>query len=54
MGGELIPVVDDEPKTVRTVRAYLENAGLRVVTAGDGQMAAIRHRPSTVTRSPCT
>jgi two-component system alkaline phosphatase synthesis response regulator PhoP len=39
MSGETILVVDDEPKILKTVRAYLENAGFRVVTAGDGQMA---------------
>jgi DNA-binding response OmpR family regulator len=39
MSGETILVVDDEPKIVKTVRAYLEGAGYRVVTAGDGQMA---------------
>jgi DNA-binding response OmpR family regulator len=49
MAGETVLVVDDEPKIVRTVRAYLENAGFRVVTAEDGQMALtiFRHeRPS--------
>jgi DNA-binding response OmpR family regulator len=39
VGGETILVVDDEPKIVKTVRAYLEDAGFRVVTAADGQMA---------------
>jgi DNA-binding response OmpR family regulator len=39
VAGETILVVDDEPKIVKTVRAYLENAGFRVVTAADGQMA---------------
>ena len=39
MAGETILVVDDEPKIVKTVRAYLEDAGFRVVTAADGQMA---------------
>lgn len=39
VSGETILVVDDEPKIVKTVRAYLENAGYRVVTANDGQMA---------------
>jgi DNA-binding response OmpR family regulator len=34
-----ILVVDDEPQIVRFVRAYLEDAGYRVVTAGDGQQA---------------
>ena len=51
MAGETILVVDDEPKIVRTVRAYLENAGFVVVTAEDGQTAltTFRHeRPSLV------
>jgi DNA-binding response OmpR family regulator len=39
VGGETILVVDDEPKIVKTVRAYLEDAGFRVVTAADGQKA---------------
>jgi DNA-binding response OmpR family regulator len=39
MAGETILVVDDESKIVKTVRAYLENAGFRVVAAGDGQAA---------------
>jgi two-component system alkaline phosphatase synthesis response regulator PhoP len=44
-------VVDDEPKIVKVVSDYLERAGYRVVTAGDGQMAltVARHeRPSLV------
>jgi len=36
---QTILVVDDEPQIVRFVRAYLEGAGYRVVTAGDGQEA---------------
>jgi len=36
---QTILVVDDEPQIVRFVRAYLEEAGYRVVTAGDGQEA---------------
>ncbi len=51
MAGETILVVDDEPKIVKTVRAYLENAGFRVVTAGDGQLAltVFRHeKPALV------
>jgi DNA-binding response OmpR family regulator len=51
MSGETILVVDDEAKIVKTVRAYLENAGFRVVTAEDGQMAltVFRHeRPALV------
>jgi len=39
VSGETILVVDDEPKIVRTVRAYLESAGFRVVIAEDGQAA---------------
>jgi len=34
-----ILIVDDEPEIVRFVRAYLEDAGYRVVTASDGQEA---------------
>jgi DNA-binding response OmpR family regulator len=36
---QTILVVDDEPQIVRLVRAYLEEAGFRVVTASDGQEA---------------
>jgi two-component system alkaline phosphatase synthesis response regulator PhoP len=46
-----ILVVDDEPKIVKVVSDYLERAGYRVVTAGDGQMAltiARHERPSLV------
>ncbi len=39
-----ILVVDDEPKIRKVVTAYLEQAGFRVVTAGDGQMALITFR----------
>ena len=39
MTGVTILVVDDEPKIVKTVRAYLESGGYRVVTAGDGRAA---------------
>ena len=40
-----ILVVDDELDIVKVVRAYLEQAGFRVVTASDGQqaLAAFRH-----------
>lgn len=40
-----ILVVDDEVKIVRTVRAYLEQAGFTVLTANDGQtaLAIFRH-----------
>jgi DNA-binding response OmpR family regulator len=51
MSGETILVVDDEAKIVKTVRAYLESAGFRVVSADDGQMAltVFRHeRPALV------
>jgi two-component system alkaline phosphatase synthesis response regulator PhoP len=51
MSGETILVVDDEPKIVKTARAYLESAGFRVVTAEDGQTAltVYRHeRPALV------
>ena len=51
MSGETVLVVDDEPKIVKTVRAYLESAGFRVVTAGDGQVAltVFRHeKPALV------
>jgi len=51
MSGETILVVDDEAKIVKMVRAYLEDAGFRVATAGDGQAAltVFRHeRPSLV------
>lgn len=46
-----ILVVEDEPKVVRVVRAYLEQAGFAVVVAYDGQeaLAAFRHeRPHLV------
>jgi DNA-binding response OmpR family regulator len=39
MAGVTILVADDEPKIVKTMRAYLENARFRVVTADDGQTA---------------
>ncbi len=51
MSGQTILVVDDEPKIVKTVRAYLESAGFRVVTANNGQMAltVFRHeKPALV------
>jgi DNA-binding response OmpR family regulator len=38
----LILVVDDDPKTVASVRLYLEHAGFEVVTAGDGNTALAR------------
>ena len=51
MAGETILIVDDETKIVKTVRAYLENAGFQVATAGSGQTAltTFRHqRPALV------
>jgi DNA-binding response OmpR family regulator len=39
-----ILVVDDEPKIVKLVRSYLEQAGFAVVEAGDGQTALIQAR----------
>ena len=36
---QTILVVDDEPQIVRLVRAYLEEAGFRVVAASDGDQA---------------
>ncbi|MBA3472915.1 MAG: response regulator transcription factor [Rubrobacter sp.] len=37
-------VVDDEPKLVAVVRAYMESDGFRVVAAGDGKEALERFR----------
>ena len=34
-----ILVVDDEPKIVETVKAYLENSNYKVLTAYDGEQA---------------
>ncbi|HSJ55766.1 MAG TPA: response regulator transcription factor [Anaerolineae bacterium] len=51
MSGETILVIDDEPKIARTVRAYLEDAGFRVATVGDGHAALAafrRDRPALV------
>jgi DNA-binding response OmpR family regulator len=39
-----ILVVDDERKIVTVLKGYLEQAGFRVVTAGDGQMALTTFR----------
>ena len=44
-------VVDDDPKIVQLLRAYLEREGFSVVTAGDGPaaLAAIRdHEPRLI------
>ena len=46
-----ILVVDDEPRIVQIARDYLERAGFRVVSAGDGQRAlsiARAERPSLI------
>jgi len=48
---QTILVVDDEPQIVRLVRAYLEEAGYRVVAAADGQEAlhvARREKPDLI------
>ena len=37
-------MVDDEPQLVKVLRGYLEQAGFRVVTAGDGPMALAQHK----------
>ncbi len=42
--GKKILVVDDEPKIVRVVRAYLERAGFQVLSAYSGQEALDRFR----------
>jgi len=39
--GQLVLVVEDDPKTVTLVQAYLSRAGYEVVTAGDG-LSALR------------
>lgn len=39
MATQTILVVDDEPKIVQIARDYLERAGFRVITAGDGGTA---------------
>ena len=41
---QTILVVDDEPQIVKVLRGYLEQAGFRVVTAGDGQAALAQYR----------
>lgn len=48
---ELVLVVDDEPKTAKIARDYLENSGFQVTTAANGvdALAAARHeRPDLV------
>ena len=41
---QTILVVDDEPQLVKVLRSYLEQAGFRVVTANDGQMALAQYK----------
>jgi len=51
MAAKTILVVDDEPEFIASVRAALEEAGYRVVTAGDGNMGlalAERENPALV------
>lgn len=51
MPGQLILVVDDEPKIVDVIRSYLEKAGYAVITAHSGDDALTlfeRHRPALV------
>lgn len=49
-GSEHILVVDDDPKIVNLVRAYLVNEGFRVSSAGDGAqaLAAIAREPPSL------
>ncbi len=49
--GRTILVVDDEPRIVQITHDYLERAGFRVVSAGDGERAlrlAREERPSLI------
>jgi two-component system alkaline phosphatase synthesis response regulator PhoP len=47
MAGKTILLVDDEPDIVASLRAALERAGYRIVTAEDGNMAlALAERES--------
>src|SRR3954447_18549878 len=51
MGSKTILVVDDEPGIVTVVRDYLDNAGFRVLTCGDGRTAlwlARNERPALI------
>jgi two-component system alkaline phosphatase synthesis response regulator PhoP len=51
MTARTILVVDDEPGIVTVVRDYLDNAGFRVLTAGDGRSAlwiARNERPNLI------
>lgn len=45
MPSQLILIVDDEPKIVAVIRSYLEQAGLRVISAANGPqaLAAFEH-----------
>ena len=48
---KIILVIDDEPKITKLVRDYLERAGFRVITAGDGKAAldlARSHKPDCI------
>ena len=51
MSTEPVLVVDDDPKIVELVRAYLQRAGYEVITAGDGDVAlqlVERNQPSLI------
>lgn len=41
---QTILVVDDEPHIVKVMRGYLEQAGFRVITAGDGPTALAQYK----------
>lgn len=41
---QTILIADDEPHLVKVVRGYLEQAGFRVVTAGDGPAALAQYK----------
>ncbi len=41
---QTILIADDEPHLVKVVRGYLEQAGFRVVTAGDGPTALAQYK----------
>jgi two-component system alkaline phosphatase synthesis response regulator PhoP len=41
---QTVLVVDDEPQLVKVLRGYLEQAGFRVITAGDGPGALAQYR----------
>jgi DNA-binding response OmpR family regulator len=50
-GTRPILVVDDDPKTVRLVRTYLEREGMSVISAADGRTAvemAREHEPALI------